>query len=255
MELLDAMKDHVDDNLVVSLLQAMKTKFGSWNGGPQHRGRATKVDLLSHCQDPANVEAAVIAMDEFLVVLTTKPTLELEEFKTELTTMVSSLLGVGEHCGVNLGLLAGLTGLLSTNLQNCFLARPIEGQGSANTLQAQNVILQGELDMLRSKDGASGEVIDRTKEIGLRADLKGCRQTTRLVSSFCGIEQRHCGIENVCCDGIGPNQSKLDHAFPRQSMFWFHSVDGREDDIRRMTFIVRRKQWGSLTWTDVQKFF
>jgi hypothetical protein len=126
-------------------------------------------------------------MDKFLVVLETKPTLELEEFKTELTIMVSPLLGVGEHYGMNLGLYAGLTGLLSTNLHNCFLAYPIEGQGSANTLQAQNEILQGELDMLRSKDGASGEVIDRTKEIGLRADLKGYRQTIRLVSSFCGI--------------------------------------------------------------------
>jgi hypothetical protein len=255
IERLDTMKDHVDDNLVVSLLQAMKTKFGSWNGGPRNCGRATNVDLSSHCQDPANVEAAVIPMDEFLVVLTTKPTLELEEFKTELTTMVSSLLGVGEHCGMNLGLHAGLTGLLSTNLHNCLLAHPVEGQGSANTLQAQNVILQGELDMLRSKDGVSGESIDSTKEIGLRADLKGHRQTMRLVSSFCGIEQRHCWIENNCCDGIGPHQSKLDHAFPRQSVFWFHSVDGREDNIRRMTFIVRRKQWGSLTWTDVQKFF
>ena len=59
----------------------------------------------------------------------------------------------------------------------------------------------------------------------------------------------------MCCDGIGPNQNKFDYVFPRQSMFWFHSVGGREDDIRRMTFVVRRKQWGSQIWTDIQKFF
>ena len=255
MELLATIKDHVDENLVVLLLRAMKTKFGSWNGGPQHRGRPTNVDLLSHYQVPANVDTAVIAMDKFLVVLETKPDLKLEEFKTELTIMVSSLVGVGEHYGMNLGLYAGLTGLLSTNLHNCFLAYPIEGQGSANTIEAQDKILQVELDGLRSKEGVSGAVIDRTKEIGLKADLKGYHQTIRLVSSFCGIQQRHCWIETMCCDGIGPNQYKFDYVFPRQSMFWFHSVGGREDDIRRMTFVVRRKQWGSQIWTDIQKFF
>jgi hypothetical protein len=255
MELLVTMKDHIDDNLIVLLLQGMEAKFGSWNGGPQHRGRATNVDLLLHYKDPANVEAAVTAMEHFLVVLETKPTLELEEFKTELTAMVSSLLGVGEHYGMNLGLYAGLTGLLSANLHNCFLTYPIAGQGSANTLQAQDDILQAELDVLRSKEGISGEVVDRIKEIGLRADLKGYHKTVRLVSSFCGIEQRYCWVENICCDGIGPNQTKFDYAFPGQSMFWFHLVDGRKDDIRRMTFIVHRKQWGSQIWTDVQKFF
>jgi hypothetical protein len=255
MELLVTLKDHVDDNLIVLLLQTMEAKFGSWNGGPHHRGRATNVDLLLHYKDPANVEAAVVAMEHFLVVLESKPTLELEEFKTELTAMVSPLLGVGEHYGMNIGLYAGLTGLLSTNLHNCFLMYPIVGQGSANTLQAQNEILQSELDILRNKEGISGEVVDRMKEIGLRADLKGYRKTVRLVSSFCGIEQRYCWVENICCDGIGPNQAKFDYAFPGQSMFWFHSVNGRKDDIRRMTFVVRRKQWGSQIWTDVQEFF
>ena len=254
VELLNTMKDHVDDNLVVLLLQAMITKFGSWNGGPQHRGRATNIDLLSHYKDPANVEAAVTAMEKFLVVLETKPNLELEEFKIELTMMVSHLPGVGEHYGMNLGLYAGLTGLLSTNLYNCFLMYPILGQGSAETLEKQNKILQTELDILRNKEGICGEVVDRMKEIGLRADLKGYRKTVRLVSRFCGIEQRYCWVENICCDGIGPNQTKFDYAFPGQSMFWFHSVDGRKDDIRRMTFVVRRKQWGSQIWTDVQTF-
>ena len=255
IELLVTMKDHVDDNLIVLLLQGMETKFGSWNGGPQHRGRATNVDLLLHYTNLANVNAAVTAMDTFLRVLETKPTLELEEFKTELMTMVSPLLGVGEHYGMNIGLYAGLTGLLSNNLHNCFLMYPISGQGSADTLQTQNDILEKELDVLRTKENISGDVVERIKEIGLKADLKGYHKTVRLLSSFCGIEQRFCWIESICCDGIGPNQTKFDYAFPGQSMFWFHSVDGRKDDIRRMVFVVCRKQWGSQIWTDIRKFF
>jgi hypothetical protein len=254
IELLVTMKDHVDDNLIVLLLQAMESKFGSWNGGPQHRGRPTATNLLLYYEDAVHVETAVTAMEKFLVFLANKPNLKLKDFKIELMIMVSSLPGVGEHYGMNFGLYAGLTGLLSTNIHNCFLAYPIEGQGSANTLEEHNKTLQGELDVLRSKDGISGQVVDRIKEIGLKADLKGYHQTIRLVSSFCGIEQRHYWVETICCDGIGPNQTKFDYAFPGQSIFWFHSENGREDDIRRMTFIARRKQWGSQIWTDVQKF-
>jgi hypothetical protein len=47
----------------------------------QHRGRATNVDLLLHYQDPANVDAAVIAMDKFLLSSQTKPTLNWKSSK------------------------------------------------------------------------------------------------------------------------------------------------------------------------------
>jgi hypothetical protein len=249
-EILPTIEDNSSGNLVVLLLTKMADKFGGWSGGPQHRGRPTNVDLLQHYQDATNVESAVNAMEKFLMMVETKPNLELAEFKTELILMVESLPGVDEHFGMNLGLYAGLTGLISKNLHNCFLSYPIAGQGSATTIETENVTLQAELEEM----DLSGSTMERVKEIGLRSDLKGYRQTVRLLSSFCGIEQRYCWIENTCCDGIGPNKGKTDYAFPDQSIFWFHSLGSRKDDIRRMRFIVRRKQWGSQIWTDIQKF-
>jgi hypothetical protein len=62
-----------EDNLVVSILEAMVKKFGSWSGGSFHRGRPTSVDLLEYYSNPNNVELAVDAMEKFLVLLETSP--------------------------------------------------------------------------------------------------------------------------------------------------------------------------------------
>jgi hypothetical protein len=177
--------------------------------------------------------------------------LSLVNFASAVGIMVQSLPGVGIHFGMNLGLYAGLTGLMKSNLHNCFLSFPIAGQGSANTLKEQNEIFQSELDNL---EGADGAVVARMKEVGLKSDLKGYHQTVRLITSFCDLQPRECWVECLCCDGIGPNQDNSDCIFPGQALFWLFPLTPRQDKIHEMKFVARRKQWGSQLWTDVEVF-
>ena len=225
-----------------------------WTGGPFHRGRPINQDLLQYYSNEENVSTSVTAMDRFLTHLETTSLMTLTQYKSKLAELVNALPGVGPHYGMNLGLYAGLTGLISHNLHNCFLSYPITAQGSAVTLLEQEKILFTEIERL-GEDGLSGAVIEQLKEIGLSPTLGGYHQTVRLISSFCGIEPRYYWIENLCCDGIGPNQKKFDYIFPGQSIFWFHSTTCRKNKIHEMSFIVKQKQWGSSIWSNIEKFF
>lgn len=90
------------------------------------------------------------------------------------------------------------------------------------------------------------------KEIGLPSSLDSYEKSVRLISSFCAIEPRFYWIENICCDGIGPNQNKFDYIFPGQSLFWFFLTT---DETGKKTYICKRKGWGTQIWIGVNYFF
>jgi len=253
---LESIENIRDTNLTLLMLQTMVDLFGTWRGGPYHRGRPTSVDLMEHYKEHDKVETAVGAMDKYLSIIESRPNLGIFEWKEHLMKMVEALPGVGLHYGMRLGFYSGLTGIVTTNLHNCFRAYPIEDQGSAKTISEQNDTFQAELDaMLDEDDGRYEATVQRVKEIGLRSDFEGYRQTVRLVSSFCGLEARENWIENLFCDGIGPNRTKFDFVFPGQCIFWFHPLTTRRRQLHEMKFATRKKEWGSQIWSDVRKFF
>jgi hypothetical protein len=139
-----------------------------------------------------------------------------------------SLLGVGDTAGKEHGLYAGLTGLLST-IYTTFLAYPIDGQGSANTIQAQR-FCKGNLMCSQWR---------RVCLVKLSTEQRnGLRGSERLPSDYTACVEFlwHWAAALLDRRWIVTFQRVSWIMFlPHQSMFWFHSVDGREDDIRRMT--------------------
>jgi hypothetical protein len=245
-------------NLACGLLDEMNEMYDNWRGGANHRGRTTSVDLHAYYSKQANIEAAVCAMDDFLLQIEKRRVLHLLDYHGLLKSLVENLHGVGLFFGGNFGLYCGLTGLVSRNLHNCFLSFPLPNQGSEATLITHDEQLKNEVAMLTSVDTdcpiLQGSVMDQVRQLRLDPSLAGYTKTTRLISSFAGLEPRMCWVECLCCDGIGPNANKHSYVFNKQSMFWFATLNGRQNNIQDMRFQPQIKLWGSQLWCDVQFF-
>lgn len=233
--------DSTEVNLTVKLFKKLKDIFGSWSGGPDHRGHVSSVDVITYYSDVEKHAAAISAIESFAESLENSSKLSLPDFKSLLQTLVKALPGIDLFYGQNLGLYLALGGYLRKNLHNALLAFPVEGQGSSRTIQEEDDALTAELNTLNADDSSfefKGPMVDQMKNLGFKATVENFATTVRVVSGFVGIDSRPCWIECLFCDGIGP-QDKPDHIFPNQSMFWLFK---RTNKFGITTYVAKEKK-------------
>jgi hypothetical protein len=233
-------------NLTVRYLELMKEKFGTWVGGPDHRGRPTSVDVIAVYSNEEAHQVAIDSLKTFAVALESSD-MALLQFKEVLVKMVASLPGIDLFYGQNLGLYLALCGYLKKNIQNAFLCFPIDNLGSARTIEEENNTLQAELQELLSSE-FEGPMADQMVEFGFRSDIPSFLKTVRIIAGFCGIESRACWVECFFCDCIGPSKT-YDWIFKGQSLFWLFR---EKDEYGGTVFVAREKKANSAFYIDVE---
>jgi hypothetical protein len=107
-EFISELETCYNGNLTIALLQKMRDKFGTWSGGPDHRGHPTSLDIIKIYTDKEVHVKAINAIKDFSNELERRPKINLVDYKTLLSKTVQFLPGIDLFYGQNLGLYLAL---------------------------------------------------------------------------------------------------------------------------------------------------